>query len=351
MAQECSLYPNSQSTLSEYGIKKITVFLEPYNGKKELEAVYFLDSTGCAFQWISRKYFNNKFTYYITREQGSYQVGKKERYHAQFDKDSVEKLIERRIDHYSNTGRRWKEEVWSPVDGKIKKRTVLYGPNEPDTLDRKTYFMDEAGDTVRKSTDISNPKEAYHISLLNENGTWVEEQKWETKRSENGTIKEHRRWERGKLIEGKKFVERTINDYQTEVVETDLDGNPRSKTVYESNGDYSIYTFNDGKWIFQYEERMPESDPIDDHKPEIIPDELEKKQKATKPKKAAKAETQSVRVKHKKLSKSPPVVKLTYRDPSKKDVVIMKETFTQEGLILESDIIWDKKKRIYEYEF
>jgi hypothetical protein len=355
-SQKCDLYPNQQHTLIEYGVKKISVYLQPYStGKKEVDAIYFLDTTGCAYRWINRQFHSGAYYWYVREERGSWQSGRTEKYYAQLNRDSAEVLIQKRIDYFTPAGRRYMEEVWQPENGKVYKQVHLYGPNEPDTIDRKSYTIDENGDTVRKIFNTSYPEEIFYIHLAREDGKWLEKQKWITKRDEKGATEEYRRWENGKLVEGKKYSTKKVSEFYTEVIETDLDGNPIRKTGYNDRGDYSVYEYKNGNWIFLYEELMPVADPVDDRFEDIKIDEKQLQEHGKKTLKqkdqSAKKSTQISRKKYKIPGDKPPVEKIVYRNPSTKDEVILKEIYTAEGLILETDIIRDKKKWIYEYEF
>lgn len=353
LAQKCNFSLNKPGLLAEYGVRKVTVFVSTAaSGKKELDAIYFLDSSGCAYKWITRRLYKNSYTWSVEQEKGGWRNGRKERYYALLKQDSTEDLVERRIEYFSPDGKRYREDIWRTDKGVLLKYTHLFGPNEPDTIDRKSYVTNERGDTLKKIFSSSHPGKVFYQVLVREGDKWSEQERSVSVRS--GNTEESERWTNGKLVEAKKIVTNEINNDLTEVVVMDTAGTPLSKTVYNKHGDYSVYDFVVTKWVLKYEEFMPIADPV----PEEAAIKLEdlsalqesnagKVTKKKEKKTAAIAKTRKI----KKLSKKAPVEKLLYHNAAEKKDLVRKDLVTTEGLLLESEMIRDKKKWFYEYEF
>jgi len=334
-SQDCELPPHNNEVLAAYGIKKIFLYLDPYSGPRELQSVIFINKEGCPWKELYR---DDHGTFNISKEKGSWQSGKKEFYRARLNKDSSETLTERRIEYYDNNGAIKKEEKWIPESGRLLKYTTINGKDEPAIRDTRIFVTNEKGDTLQKTISKGDRYSDLYLYMKKENGVWVEEQKTINKRDKNKRLIETGRWVKGKLVEGRRYKITQLNATQEETVEYDFENNPLIKTVTSGQGNYKIYEFKNGEWALTQEgtQVRDEADPVGN----IDKAPVEKKEKPLKKTK-----------KIKKAAKAPPVEKLYYRDPAKKDEVIIKEKWTVEGIILESDVIWDKKKWVYEYEY
>jgi hypothetical protein len=331
------------------------MYEEFYNGKKELFAVYFIGDNGCPWKVIQRAYNSPVRQFHVKSQKGSYQEGKIEHYWASLDKDSNEVLIEKRITHYNKSGLRVMEEKWISENGKIYKTTEVILAPGPDSMNTWIYRMDPDGDTIMKVHSEHWKNHNYYLYMLKQDGKWKEKQKRISMFNSKTGMNELHSWNDGKLtITGTK-VDSLPNG--TKIEYTYVNGELKQKTFHFHEG-YTVYNYENGKEINKYTEYFPIGTPPPDDGdfPQIIDpelnelDQLNKDGKNNNDKEKQNGNKQDI-TKEEKPKPKEPVVKLYYKDPLKKDEVIMKEIFSPEGLILERDIVRDKKKFLFEYTF
>ncbi|GAB4148851.1 MAG: hypothetical protein Fur0041_22250 [Bacteroidia bacterium] len=349
-AQKCDLYPNKNYILAEYGVKSLTTYVIDLNtGKKELLVRFELDSNGCAYKCKERRDTPYGPQYFIFDQKGSIATGKQEFYSAQMLNDSTEQLINRTINTYDAKGRLSKEEVWFPAEGRIYRRITTYGSAEPDTINRLVVSFNDQNDTTSMVITRSNPSESFYQYLIKKDGVWKESQKRTSKTSADRMKQEHYSWDNGKLTSARKFVTTKNEKGFEETIEYDRNDKPVQKTVITDNrGSYTIYKWERGDWVYQFDEQMPYGLPHKD--PEIHDVNVDEGENVNVPPQQPEKKTVN-KEKYKTLSDKPPVEKITYRDPVRKDAVIMREVFTVDGLYREMELPLDKKKYVYEYEF
>lgn len=340
-SQDCSIFPNTGELIRENHVSKQIIRLKEGSNPEYILEVLFFDETGQCYKRIYRDQSGYSKKYYISSWKKDPMRTEYEL--SYYDEDSNEIMISHEIMNFDTEAKRpLKREYTSKGDSTYYTNVEIYKYDSlGNHLPADIFRITQKRDTIEKTFTVNIARASTWYRMVRKNNSdknWKEKEKRISTYDDHKNLLTYNEFKDDNLITKRSYKYRYENGIHKETEEYNKDAELERKTIFFDRG-HDTYIYEKGKLINTYHEELPYADPVDHHDVKL-PEEIKERGKKKKSESASPV---------KKLHQ--PKVVEHYRDPVKKDVLLMTESFDEKGLIRERNVIRDNSIYTWEYEF